>query len=325
MTPARKTTGRVAFVGSGPGDAGLLTVRAQELLAKAEVVVTDPDVPQAVLAMAAEGAEVRPAVGEAAEVAKDLITEAKAGRLVLRLVAGDPLTTPAVVAEVQAVARTSAVFDVVPGVSPGAAVPAYAGVALGGTHTEVDVRGDVDWAALAAAPGPLVLHASSAPPRRGRVGADRATACRRQTPVAVTANGTINTQRTLDTTLETAGRRRGRARRAADRHDRPGRRAPLEAVLVGVAGAVRLEGPGAAHQGAGRRDGRAPARPRRDRRTRCRPSRSSRPAARRRWSARSRAWSTAATSGSSSPPPTRSARCGRSSRSSAWTPARSPA
>ncbi|NBH03359.1 SAM-dependent methyltransferase, partial [Amycolatopsis sp. SID8362] len=104
MTPARKTTGRVAFVGSGPGDAGLLTVRAQELLTKAEVVVTDPDVPQAVLAMAAEGAEVRPAVGEAAEVAKDLTAEAKAGRLVLRLVAGDPLTTPAVVAEVQAVA-----------------------------------------------------------------------------------------------------------------------------------------------------------------------------------------------------------------------------
>ena len=36
MTPARKTAGRVAFVGSGPGDAGLLTVRAQELLAKAD-------------------------------------------------------------------------------------------------------------------------------------------------------------------------------------------------------------------------------------------------------------------------------------------------
>jgi uroporphyrinogen III methyltransferase/synthase len=133
MTPARKTTGRVAFVGSGPGDAGLLTVRAQELLAKAEVVVTDPDVPAGVLAFASADAEVRPAVGEPAEVAKDLTAEAKAGRLVLRLVAGDPLTQAAAVAEVQAVARTSAVFDIVPGVSPGAAVPAYAGVALGGT------------------------------------------------------------------------------------------------------------------------------------------------------------------------------------------------
>src|SRR2546421_12235909 len=138
MTPARKTAGRVAFVGSGPGDAGLLTVRAQELLAQAEVVVTDPDVPPTVLAQASADAEARPAVGEPGEVAKDLATEAKAGRLVLRLVGGDPLTQPAVVAEVQAVAKTSAVFEVVPAVTPGTAVPAYAGIALGGTYTEVD-------------------------------------------------------------------------------------------------------------------------------------------------------------------------------------------
>src|SRR5438874_12185047 len=125
MTPARKTAGRVAFVGSGPGDAGLLTVRAQELLAKAEVVVTDPDVPAGVLAEASADAEVRPAVGEPGEVAKDLAGEAKTGRLVLRLVGGDPLTSAPVVAEVQAVAKTSAVFEVVPGVSAGSAVPAY--------------------------------------------------------------------------------------------------------------------------------------------------------------------------------------------------------
>jgi uroporphyrinogen III methyltransferase / synthase len=135
MTPAPKSTGRGAFVGAAPGDAGLLTVRAQELLGKAELVVTDPDVPSGALAYAGEQAEVRPAVGEPGEVAKDLVAEAKAGRLVLRLVSGDPLTQTAVVAEVQAVSRTSAVFDVVPGVSPGVAVPAYAGVALGGAHT----------------------------------------------------------------------------------------------------------------------------------------------------------------------------------------------
>src|SRR5690606_37944868 len=96
MTPATKTTGRVAFVGSGPGDAGLLTVRAQELLAKADVVVTDPDVPSGALAYAREEAEVRPAVGEPGDVAKDLAAEAESGRVVLRLVAGDPLTQPAV-------------------------------------------------------------------------------------------------------------------------------------------------------------------------------------------------------------------------------------
>ena len=57
---------------------------------------------------------------------------------------------------------------------------------------------------------------------------------------------------------------------------------------------------------------------------RCRPSRSSRRVPRSRWSARSRAWSPAATSGSRSPRPTRSRRCARSSRTTAWTPARSP-
>ena len=51
-TRTRKTSGRIAFVGSGPGDAGLLTVRAQELLARAELVVTDPDVPAGVLEFA---------------------------------------------------------------------------------------------------------------------------------------------------------------------------------------------------------------------------------------------------------------------------------
>jgi len=71
MSVVSKTTGRVAFVGAGPGAAGLLTVRAQHLLSCAELLVTDPDVPADVYATAATEAEVRPAVGEPAEVAKD--------------------------------------------------------------------------------------------------------------------------------------------------------------------------------------------------------------------------------------------------------------
>ncbi|TCP53107.1 uroporphyrinogen III methyltransferase/synthase [Tamaricihabitans halophyticus] len=200
MTRARKTTGRIAFVGSGPGDAGLLTVRAKELLAKAELVVTDPDVPAGALAVTGGDAEVRPAVGEPGDVAKDLAAEAKAGRLVVRLVAGDPLTQSAVVAEVHAVAKTSAIFDVVPGVAPGTAVPAYAGVALGSVHTEVDVRSEVDWRGLAATPGTLVLHATA-----GHL-AEAASALVEhglapQTPVAVTADGTGTGQRTVESKL----------------------------------------------------------------------------------------------------------------------------
>ncbi|MBB3662297.1 MULTISPECIES: uroporphyrinogen-III synthase [Prauserella salsuginis group] len=204
MTPPSKTTGRVAFVGSGPGDAGLLTVRAQELLAKADVVVTDPDVPAGALAYAREEAEARPAVGEPGDVAKDLATEAESGRVVLRLVAGDPLTQPAVVAEVQAVSKTEVVFDIVPGVAPSTAVPAYAGLPLGGTHTEVDLTRDVDWKGVAQAQGPIVLHGTSSHLAEAAsqlvdngVPAD--------TPVAVTSNGTINTQRTTETTLASLG------------------------------------------------------------------------------------------------------------------------
>ncbi|KEI45304.1 uroporphyrinogen-III synthase [Saccharopolyspora rectivirgula] len=200
MTRAGKTPGRIAFVGSGPGDAGLLTVRGRDVITSASLLVTDPDVPADIVGLAADGAEVRPAVGEPADVAKDLANEAATGRSVVRLVAGDPLTAEAVIREVQEVAKAGATFDVVPGVTAGAAVPSYAGIALGPVHTEVDVKNDVDWAGLAAVPGPLVLHttgshlaeAASALTEHGRAP---------QTPVAVTASGTTVQQRTIETTL----------------------------------------------------------------------------------------------------------------------------
>ena len=69
MTRARRTVGRIAFVGAGPGDPGLLTMRAAQALAAASVVVTDPDVP-AESPRWPSSAEIRPAVGEPAEVAK---------------------------------------------------------------------------------------------------------------------------------------------------------------------------------------------------------------------------------------------------------------
>ena len=61
--------GRITFVGSGPGDPGLLTTRARTVLANAALVFTDPDVPEAVLALA--GSELPPPSGpEPAEAAK---------------------------------------------------------------------------------------------------------------------------------------------------------------------------------------------------------------------------------------------------------------
>ncbi len=212
MSRARKNTpGRILFVGSGPGDPALLTVRAREVLVGAELAFTDPDVDKGVVALIGSawehdgegddtGPDVRPALGDPAEVAKTLVTEARNGHDVVRVVSGDPLTTDSVIAEVSAVARTQVHFEVLPGLPAGSAVPSYAGMALGSGHTEADVRGEVDWAALAAAPGPLVLHATS-----GHL-AETASALVEhglapQTPAAITVRGTTRQQRTVEATL----------------------------------------------------------------------------------------------------------------------------
>nr|MDQ2722458.1 SAM-dependent methyltransferase [Actinomycetota bacterium] len=208
MSRARKITpGRILFIGSGPGDPALLTVRAQAALAATALAFVDHDVVAGVVdlvgsALDDAAPDVRPAVGEPAEVAKALVAEAKAGHDVIRLVAGDPLSTDSVVAESLAVARTAVQFEFVPGLTGATAVPAYAGIAIGSAHTEADVRGDVNWAAVAAAPGPLVLHATA-----GHL-AETASALvehglASQTPVSITNNGTTCNQRTLDATLAT--------------------------------------------------------------------------------------------------------------------------
>jgi len=225
--------GRITFVGSGPGDPGLLTTRARTVLANAALVFTDPDVPEAVLAIVGSelpptsgpaeatqdddattadadvtvatttvpgGADVRPALGDPTEVAKLLVHEARTGVDVVRLVAGDPLSVDAVITEIGALARTQAQFEIVPGLAPAAAVPTYAGLPLGSSHTVADVRGDVDWAALAAAPGPLILHATASHlPEAARTLIEYGLT--ESTPCVVTANGTTCQQRSVETTL----------------------------------------------------------------------------------------------------------------------------
>lgn len=223
--------GRITFVGSGPGDPGLLTTRARTVLANAALVFTDPDVPEAVLALVgcelpppsgpepAEttaptdgdpddapaptipgGPDVRSAVGDPAEVAKTLAAEARTGVDVVRLVAGDPLSVDAVITEVTALAKTHLNFEIVPGLPDTTAVPTYAGLPLGSAHTVADVRGDVDWESLAAAPGPLILHATASHlPDAARTLIEYGLAD--TTPAVVTANGTTCQQRSVETTL----------------------------------------------------------------------------------------------------------------------------
>ena len=142
----------------------------------------------------------RPALGDPAEVAKVLVNEARNGADVVRLVAGDPLSVDAVTTEVNAVSRTQTQFEIVPGLPATTAVPTYAGLPLGSSHTVADVRGDVDWAALAAAPGPLILHATATHlPDAARTLIEYGLTD--STPCVVTANGTTCQQRSVETTL----------------------------------------------------------------------------------------------------------------------------
>jgi uroporphyrinogen III methyltransferase/synthase len=232
----KQRPGRITFVGSGPGDPGLLTTRARTVLANAALIFTDPDVPEAVLALCGSelpppsgpapasahtaggeaatdaggggaaataisgGPDIRPALGDPAEVAKTLATESRTGVDVVRLVSGDPLSVDSVITEVNALTRSHMPFEIVPGLPATTAVPTYAGLPLGSSHTEADVRGDVDWAALAAAPGPLILqatasHLAEAASTLIEYGlADT-------TPCVVTAHGTTCQQRSVETTL----------------------------------------------------------------------------------------------------------------------------
>src|SRR4051812_40864904 len=157
MTRARKTVGRITFVGAGPGDPGLLTAHAADAIRGAEVLIADAAVPGEITALSPVGS--RPAEASAAETAKVLLAEARAGQQVVRVVCGDPFADDSAVKEALAVAKTVVPFTVVPGIALGVGTAAYAGVPVGPVRTEAELRdvSSVDFDALAHAAGTLVL------------------------------------------------------------------------------------------------------------------------------------------------------------------------
>src|SRR6266536_3589604 len=106
MTRTRKTAGRVVFVGAGPGDPGLLTRRAYDALVTADHVVYDRHVSEplltAIKAEADHEAQFSPAEGAPGDVAKVLLSAARSGLTAVHLVGGDPLGHDSVVKEVHA-------------------------------------------------------------------------------------------------------------------------------------------------------------------------------------------------------------------------------
>lgn len=221
MTTRRAATppAPVAFVGAGPGDPGLLTVRALQALADADLVVVDrpehrvllrelaglpiappPDLEVLDAALGADGAPLA-----AAQRAKLLVARARQGARVVRLVTGDPGLLGGLGEEALACAKAGVPVEVIPGVPAATAVPAYAGIPLtAGQVRSVHVLslgdGEPDWSAHARSDVTLVVLAEAArvvTAAEGLVAAGRAGA----TPVAVTVDGTSTAQRTVVTTL----------------------------------------------------------------------------------------------------------------------------
>ena len=224
---ARAEQGRVYLVGGGPGDPGLLSARALELIASADVIMYDRLVGPGVLDGARAEAELvfvgKQGGGEAVpqERTEELMLEhARRGRRVVRLKGGDPFVFGRGGEEALALRAAGVPFEVVPGVTAGLAAPAYAGipvthrglstaVALVTGHTREGTGGEgeaheaaIDWQALAVFPGTLVFYMGVA---ALPVIAERLIAAGRPAsePVAVVEAGTLPEQRTVGGTLET--------------------------------------------------------------------------------------------------------------------------
>ncbi len=203
-----KALGHVSFVGAGPGDASLLTVRAAELLAQADVVITE--LPEQTALVTTDAQIVDGGVGEDGELlthaarARLVVKHAKTGAHVVRLISGDPFTYATAPEEAAACAKAGIGFEIVPGISSVSAVPAYAGVPLTNRqHREYRVVsvGDtsVNWSDLSGDDTLVLLSAVGriAEVADGLIAAGRSA----ETPVAMTRVGTTTEQVTVVSTL----------------------------------------------------------------------------------------------------------------------------
>lgn len=207
---ARMSTGRVALVGAGPGDAGLITLAGLRRLKQADVILHDRLVSDEVLALARADAR-RIAVGKQPgdrthtqdRINALMALHANAGRFVVRLKGGDPLIFGRGGEELEYLRATGIDYEVVPGVTAASACAAYAGIPL--THRSharavrlVTARSSeaIDWAALADDSQTLAVYMGVREVdtvTRNLLAHGRAA----DTPVAIVENGTRPEQRVV--------------------------------------------------------------------------------------------------------------------------------
>ncbi len=242
MNAPERPPGRVHLVGAGPGDPGLLTARALELIARADTILYDRLIPARALDGARAEAELlfvgktshHPGMESVPQerIHTLMIERAREGREVVRLKGGDPFVFGRGGEEALALREANIDFRVVPGVTAGVAAAAYAGipvthrgmstaVALVTGHTRTEA--ERDWRALAAFPGTLVFYMgvrALAGLARSLIDAGRPPS----QPVALVERGTLPDQRTVTGTLATI----------ADLARREDVRAPAVAIVGAV-------------------------------------------------------------------------------------------
>lgn len=236
-------TGRVALVGGGPGDDGLITARGLVLIREADVVVVDRLAPWGVLDDLDPDVEVID-VGKTPdhhpvpqpEINRLLVEHARAGKRVVRLKGGDPFVLGRGGEEVLACQEAGVPVVVVPGVTSAFAVPTAAGIPV--THrgmsrsvTVLTGHDDPDHGALVALGGTVVVLMGV---RRLSVlcAGLVANGMDPHTPVAFVERGWTPAQRTIRSTVADAVR-------DAERHDV---RAPA-VLVIGAVAALELPTP----------------------------------------------------------------------------------
>lgn len=218
VVPHTHQVGEAYIVGAGPGDPGLVTIRAQQLISQADIVVYDRLVSEKILDFARKDAKLV-YVGKSAgnvTIAQDAINElivahVSNGERVCRLKGGDPFVFGRGGEEVQALADAGLPFQVVPGISAALGCATYAGIPLthrglssSVTFATAKLNGDQapDWSTLARPGQTLVLYMSA-----GSVAETAEQLIEHglvaETPVAMVENGTTDRQRVLRGTLAT--------------------------------------------------------------------------------------------------------------------------
>ena len=221
--------GKVYLVGAGPGDQGLLTTKAQEILKRADVIVYDRLIARQIL-QGLPKRIVKIYVGKRSgthsipgqdAIPNILVTNAEKGKLVVRLKGGDPFLLGRGGEEAQKLREAGVDFEVVPGITSALAVPAYAGipvthrkyassVAIVTGHEDPKKSKRVDWNKLATAVDTIVILMgidNLQPILKSLVEGGR----NPETPVAIVERGTTRRQRV------TVGKIRTMAAQAVER------------------------------------------------------------------------------------------------------------